>query len=945
MKKIMTLIFLLAHLNVFAQLGDLDNTFNSGSGVNIGILSTVQQTDGKLLIAGVFSAYNGTPVNNIVRINADGTVDAAFVSNVGTGFDNPVFVLALQPSGKILATGRFSSYNGFPVNRIARLNADGTLDTDFNPGFDLDPNIGADDIAHGFLTLPSSQIVVGGFFKNYNGTTVNGIMRINDDGSLDNTFGGGTRADGSVYRIVPLADGKMIIVGNFTGYDGNTVGFIARIDANGNFDPTFNPGGAGISGVEINAIIPVSSNKFLIGGNFFSYNGTPVNNIVRINADGTLDTDFNPGGTGADGVVYTLTEQPNGKILVGGQFAQFNGQSSPGIVRINVDGVVDLTFSPGSGAAGMVYDIVPQRNGKALVTGAFATYNGVTKNGIAKIFTDWAPDNDGVLFVKKGANGNGSSWQNAMPELATALVATNELNSTSQQVKQIFVTKGIYKPMYSPIDGDDFKPDPTDLKDRAFLLVKDVEIYGGFDPDNGISSLANSRIAPSVSQGSILSGDFNDDDQITGNDATLSIANNAENAYHVAVSAGNMGTAQLNGFALVGGNAQGDADTYVAINGEDIYRESGGGIYVNGGAKVLRNLLLTGNAATYGSALNADYANPTLLNCGMVKNYGGTGGTLSTFNANPTIVNCTIAGNGGNGGTTAINVGASSNPIIQNSIVWGGVENAPYTASYSLIQGSADNTNGNIDATGLAETAIFLDPAGGIYTLKDNTNVAFDKGNNSLYTAAGGNLAADRGLAGYQRLRNATIDIGAYELQQDPPVLPVNFGKFVGTVQNNNVKLYWNTFSETDNQLFTVYRSADAINYTIIATQASKGSEANSYTVFDNQPYNGVNYYRLTQKDIDGKTTILDNIAVNFSLSEQNVKIWPNPVVDLLTVDVIPGMYHTLVLSNINGQKLHEFILKKTQNSAQLNLAAYPKGVYIVQLKGENSTQSVKVLK
>lgn len=570
MKKIMTLIFLLASLNVLAQMGGLDHTFVTGTGTDNAILSMVKQPDGKMLISGAFTTYNGTTVNRIARLNTDGTLDTDFVNKVGAGFDNLVFVLTLQPGGKILATGFFSSYNGTPVNRIARLNADGTLDTEFNPGFDPNhnPNIGIDNIAHSFVTLsPGGKIIVGGFFEQYNGTVVNRIIRINDDGSLDNTFQGGERANNAVYRIVPVADGKMIIVGNFTKYDGTPVGSIARIDADGDLDHTFNIGGAGISGtnMEINAIIPVPDNKFLIAGNFVSYNGTPVNKIVRINADGSLDASFNPEGAGADDNVYTLIEQPNGKILVGGQFFKFNNQDSRGIVRINANGAVDETFNAGAGAEGLVYDIVLQPNGKAVITGSFTKYNNVPKNNIA-----------GILIES---------------------------------------------------------------------------------------------------------------------------------------------------------------------------------------------------------------------------------------------------------------------------------------------------------------------------------------------------------------------------------VLPVSFGRFTAKAQSDRVKLDWNTFSETNNQFFTIYRSSDAIHYTTVANQVSKGAEANNYTVFDNQPTNGINYYRLTQKDIDGKVAVLANVAVNFSLSDQSVKIWPNPVVDLININLPIGVYQTLLLANVNGQKLQELILNKTQNSAQLNLAAYPKGVYIVQLKGGNNTQSVKVLK
>lgn len=941
MKKIITLIFLLASLSTFAQPGRLDNVFISGEGTDNAILSMVKQPDGKMLIGGLFTTYNSTTVNNIVRINADGSLDNTFSSG-GTGANSLVYVLALQPNGKIFATGFFDSYNGVPRNKIVRINSDGTLDADFDPG------TGLDVAAHSFLTLSNGKVIIAGLFTKYNGTDVNYIARVEDNGSLDNTFNyGGVGANGPIYKVLRLEDDRMIIVGGFTAYNGTSVNGIARINANGTLDNTFNPG----SGVDnsINTVIALPNDQFLIAGNFTSYNGTSANNIARINFNGDLDVNFNVGGAGANGVIYTLVERPNGKLLVGGQFSNYNSQSSPGIVSINANGTLDASFNPGTGAT-QIYDIALQPNGRAVITGAFTQYNSESKNFIAGILTDWAPDNDGTLYVKKGANGNGSSWQNAIPELATALVAASSINGTNNQhVNRIFVAKGTYKPMYSAIDGDNFTPNPTDPRDKAFLMVEDVNIYGGFDPDNNISTLADNRIPPSLTTGSILSGDFNDNDVISGHNTTLNIANNTENAYHIVIANGILGTLELNGFALVGGNAQESENTSATINSVPVYRHSGGGVYVDGVSLILRNLLITGNVATYGAGLRTNSSTLKLLNTAMVKNYSRIGGAFSTGEGFTTIANCTIAGNGGIEGSRAAHIGLNDFTSITNSIVWGGIifANVDYSASYSLIQGNTNinNNDGNINATGLSETDIFLNAAGGIYTLKDNTNVAFDKGSNSLYTDAGGNLNTDRDLVGNPRLRNITIDMGAYELQEDPSVLPVSFGKFTAVAQSGRVKLEWNTFSENSNQLFTIYRSSNITNYTPIATQASKGREANVYTVFDNQPANGINYYRLTQKDIDGKVTVLANAVVNFSLSDQNVKIWPNPIIDLLNVSFASGTYQKIVLTNLNGQKLQTLDLQKTQNSVQLNVAGYAKGLYVVQLIGNNNTRSMKVLK
>lgn len=126
-----------------------------------------------------------------------------------------------------------------------------------------------------------------------------------------------------------------------------------------------------------------------------------------------------------------------------------------------------------------------------------------------------------------------------------------------------------------------------------------------------------------------------------------------------------------------------------------------------------------------------------------------------------------------------------------------------------------------------------------------NVNV---KGNNARYV---GLDASTLDLAGNLRLFDGAIDLGAYENQTATP-LPVSIGKFKASLQNNRVKLDWNTFSETNNEAFIVYRSTDGVTYTEIARQTSKGSGANNYTAYDIKPLNGVNYYRLKQKDLDG---------------------------------------------------------------------------------------------
>lgn len=180
---------------------------------------------------------------------------------------------------------------------------------------------------------------------------------------------------------------------------------------------------------------------------------------------------------------------------------------------------------------------------------------------------------------------------------------------------------------------------------------------------------------------------------------------------------------------------------------------------------------------------------------------------------------------------------------------------------------------------------------------------------------------------------------------QNNTTLPVSFGKFTASLQNKWAKLDWNTFSETNNQAFLLYRSTDGENYTQIAEQASKGNGANSYTIFDYYPANGTNYYRIKQKDVDGTLNLLADDAVSFSLDGKKIEIWPNPVDKLMRLGFTAGKYQHLSLTDINGRKLLTQNLSKTQSETKIDMSNRPKGVYVVELTGNNGTQIVKVVK
>ncbi len=370
-----------------------DNTFNPGKGPNNTIFSIYQDSNNKILIGGYFTAFNEKVRNRIARLNIEGTIDASFYSGIGA--NNFIWASDVQKDGKIIIVGNFSLFNGQARNRIARLNINGTIDESFNPGS------GPNDVIWAVAIQNDGKIIIGGDFTSYNGVSGNHIARINNDGTLDQTFNPGTGPNLSIYAMCIQNDGKIIIGGNFTAFNGTPKNRIVRLNNNGTLDASFNPGTGAIGSIE--TMILNADGKIIIGGNLTSYNGTTVKNIARINTNGSLDASFNTG-SGPNYNITTIAIQNDGKILIGGFFTSYNGISRNNVARINQNGSLDITFNPGEGADLSVYSVVAANNGKVIVGGNFTTFNGIARNRIAGLNADGTLDN--VFNPGTGADGD-----------------------------------------------------------------------------------------------------------------------------------------------------------------------------------------------------------------------------------------------------------------------------------------------------------------------------------------------------------------------------------------------------------------------------------------------------------------------------------------------------------------------------------------------------------
>jgi uncharacterized delta-60 repeat protein/uncharacterized repeat protein (TIGR01451 family) len=304
--------------------GSIDNSFNQGTGFNGPINSFEVQKDGKIIVVGSFSSYNGTIANNIIRLNLDGSVDGTF--NCGTGSNSSISCVTLQSDGKIYIGGQFTSYNGTSINRIARLNQDGTLDTSFNVG------TGADQEVAVITIQKDGKILLGGSFTNYRSTLRNKIIRVNSDGTVDNTFSIGTGANGAIVALTIQEDGNILMAGYFTSYNGISKNYITRLLSNGSIDPSFNSGlGFDLSALSL-YVMP--DTRILIGGSFNSYQNTFNSKmLIRLNSDGSIDHTFHMTSS-PSGSVYSIDLDNNGKIAIAGDFDRVQDYSFNNIAML-----------------------------------------------------------------------------------------------------------------------------------------------------------------------------------------------------------------------------------------------------------------------------------------------------------------------------------------------------------------------------------------------------------------------------------------------------------------------------------------------------------------------------------------------------------------------------------------------------------------------------------
>jgi uncharacterized delta-60 repeat protein len=375
--------------------GSPDTGFDPTTGMNGSVFTLAQQTSGKIIAGGNFSRVGGTIVNGVARLNTDGSLDSDFL-NGGSGANGAVLATVNQADDRVIIAGSFTFVNGQHLNYISRLMTDGSVDSTFNPGSGADSPIYA--LAETFIG-GTRVVYAGGAFGNFNSVSSPGIVRLNGSeivsqgGTVDTSFATGLGADGSVYALAAYPSnstyaGKVLLGGTFTHFNGTTLNYFGRLNVDGSLDTNFNASIGTGPGSSVNAILLQPDGKILVGGSFTNFNGVAINRVIRLNGDGTIDTNFTANlAGGANGTVEGFSLQPDNRIVVVGQFTQFSGVTRSRITRLLPSGITDPTINFGSGANGDIAAVLVQpADGLIVIGGSFSQFNGTPHDNIARIY-------------------------------------------------------------------------------------------------------------------------------------------------------------------------------------------------------------------------------------------------------------------------------------------------------------------------------------------------------------------------------------------------------------------------------------------------------------------------------------------------------------------------------------------------------------------------------
>jgi len=437
--------------------GTIDTTFNAGNGANFKVKAITIQSNNKVVIGGDFTSFDGEVKRKIARLNSNGSLDSTFnhASGINGGFNGSVNALEVL-NDKIIVGGSFTKYDDINANQIVILNQDGSRDTTFSPILFMNsvnslqvlennkivfagnpyvngsvpfPNIikvdfdGNEDISfnngNGFdnnvyvvIKDSNNKLMVGGqFLKYFNNVDKKYITRLKTDGYPDSQFQTVHGFNKAVHSVELNQNNGILVGGEFTSFNGELVNRLALLKPNGEFDSSFYYAeGASSSNSSpytpyIYQILSQNDGKIMVSGMFSYYNNVSRSSMVRLQSDGTVDNTFGMNLNTSVSSINAFAMQTDGKYIIGGSFtnAFFGANRNNRIARVLPDGWKDNTFITGSGFNNTVYAIQLQPDGKCLVGGLFTSYNGTSKNSLARLNSDGSLDSNFPIIFAAGS--------------------------------------------------------------------------------------------------------------------------------------------------------------------------------------------------------------------------------------------------------------------------------------------------------------------------------------------------------------------------------------------------------------------------------------------------------------------------------------------------------------------------------------------------------------
>jgi uncharacterized delta-60 repeat protein len=481
--------------------GAIDTSFTTGSGFNNNLNKIAIQNDGKIVVGGDFTSYNNISQNFVTRLNTDGSIDNSFnISQNTIAVFNPdiavdvVKDLIIQPDNKMIVVGNYL-YN------YLRINNDGSKDNS---------NTGLDNIVECITLQSDNKILVGGSFNSYNGISKNKINRFNSNGESDNLFNIGTGFNGVVKTIVLQSDNKILVGGDFTLFNGVYCGKISRLNNDGSIDNSFSTS-LGFNG-EINKIAVQSDGKIIIIGTFTSFNNINANKIIRLNQNGSIDNTFNLQ-VNIDGDFKTLAIQSDGKIYIGGNGFTIDSYNVGAVIKLNSNGALDTGFSCyGGHCLEQVNDILIESSGKIILAGSGGSnLTGeiirITSNGFVINFTYNRIGNGGanIKSIALQPDGKiivgGSFENNSLVPTVNNPIGILRLNSDFSIDNSFFYNKGdSYNYSYDywrPVNSVVLQKDGKILVGGDFLYYKSYSFSSFLLRINGVSSVSPPTLASS----------------------------------------------------------------------------------------------------------------------------------------------------------------------------------------------------------------------------------------------------------------------------------------------------------------------------------------------------------------------------------------------------------------------------------------------------------------